>query len=373
MTKIQWTQQTWNPIVGCSVYSSGCTNCYAMKMASRLEAIAHADNARRTDPSHGGKTFDGPLSHYIGTTQRVNGHAVWTGKVNLAPPHTLADPLKRKRPTTYFVNSMSDLFHGGVPDNWITQVFTVMAATPWHTYQVLTKRSRRMRDWLSPDERGGQINASVLANALRSDLFRGPLVEAIKGRTGSITWPLPNVWVGVSCERQQEADERIPHLLTTPAAVRFVSAEPLIGSVNFTRISVGPDTVDALRPRMKLRSDSGSLAGDFGREPRDCLSWIIVGGESGPGARPMALGWAKDIVRQCKSAGVPVFVKQMGANPTNRVGHPCPHIKARKGDDMLEWPEELRVREFPSVSDNAVRGDGNRETDAENKKARRRA
>jgi protein gp37 len=131
MSKIEWTEKTWNPIVGCSIVSPGCTNCYAMKMAARLEAMARAD-ARSTQ-------------HYLGTTQRSKAGPVWTGKVALAPERILLEPLSRKKPTTYFVNSMGDFFHESVPDAWIDSVFAVMALCPQHTFQVLTKRSARMR------------------------------------------------------------------------------------------------------------------------------------------------------------------------------------------------------------------------------------
>src|SRR5690606_30332819 len=131
MTKIEWTERSWNPIVGCSIVSPGCTNCYAMQMAARIE---------RMSPK---------LEHYRGLTKKVNGNVVWTGKVNLAPEKTLLEPLSWKKPRTVFVNSMSDLFHEDVPDEWITSVFVVMMVAHEHTLQILTKRSRRMREWMT--------------------------------------------------------------------------------------------------------------------------------------------------------------------------------------------------------------------------------
>lgn len=218
-TKISWTNETWNPIVGCSLASPGCTNCYAMNMAWRQE--------------HGFKT-----PHYAGTTKKVNGNAVWTGKIAMAPDSTLTKPLKRRKPTMYFVNSMSDLFHEDVPDEWIDRVFAVMALCPQHTFQVLTKRADRMRNYLS----SGRATAVGMA-AL--ELVCQSLAENEKSRVGSgiiLTgdiahlkdWPLPNVWLGVSAEDQRRADERIPVLLDTPAAVRFVSIEPQLEHIDLS-------------------------------------------------------------------------------------------------------------------------------------------
>lgn len=306
MSNIEWTEATWNPIVGCSIVSPGCTNCYAMRMAARLEAVAEAGIARRTDPHHGGKTFDAPTAHYIGTTRRVNGNAVWTGKVALAPEHVLTAPLRRRKPTVYFVNSMGDLFHEDVPDEWIDRVFAVMALSPQHTFQVLTKRSARMREYINEphrestaDEAADNLIANNFGTAPPSQRPRSPFFGGVNN------WPLPNVWLGVSAERQQEADARIPDLLATPAAVRFVSAEPLLGPVDFTRIAYGPGVINAL---------NGYFHGGGGRsEPEQHrLDWIIVGGESGPGARPMHPDWARSIRDQCVTSGVPFFFKQWG-------------------------------------------------------------
>lgn len=279
MTKIEWTEATWNPIVGCSIVSPGCTNCYAMKMAARLEAMAGDgldDNGYAVRGTH-------PLDHYRGTTHRVNGNSVWTGKVGRAPLSGFRKPFDVKRSTTFFVCSMSDLFGENVPEEWIADVFTVMAQCPQHTFQVLTKRADRMRAILSDAEfiEGIRSNLKIIDN---------PDDPPWK-------WPLPNVWCGTSAERQKEADERIPDLLATPAAVRFVSAEPLLGPINFT--SIARKTGEGLmRP----------LDGRF-----RTLDWIIVGGESGPGARPMHPDWARSIRAQCAATGVPFFFKQWGS------------------------------------------------------------
>jgi len=251
-TGIEWTDATWNPIVGCSVVSPGCTNCYAMKMARRLEIISRKNSA---------------LSHYIGTTQDSKVGAVWTGKVALAPDKLFLKPLSWKQPRRIFVNSMGDLFHESIPDEWIERVFEVMRYAKHHTFQVLTKRAERMRAWVT-----------------RAD--------------PDIPWPLPNVWFGVSIEDQKRADERIPDLLMTPAAVRFVSCEPLLGPID-----IDCSDVDW----MKYPEGNGIVGA------RLKIDWVICGGESGPRARPMHPQWVRDLRDQCELAKVPLFFKQWGA------------------------------------------------------------
>ena len=257
-TSIEWTDKTWNPIVGCSIVSPGCTNCYAMRMAARLEAMGSVMEFREEL----GHSINVAKSHYNGLTQPSKAGAVWTGKVARAPEHILTAPWRWKKPCRIFVNSMSDLFHESIPDEWIAEVFAVMEGAPRHTFQVLTKRAARMRRWCS------QWNALV--------------------------YPLPNVWLGVSAEDQTRADERIPDLLATPAAVRFVSAEPLLGQI-----------------KMHERLGDDWLASGLSGE-RKGLDWVIVGGESGKGARPMHPDWARSIRDQCEAAGVPFFFKQWG-------------------------------------------------------------
>jgi protein gp37 len=262
---IEWTEQTWNPIVGCSILSPGCTHCYAMAMAARIEAM-NAE-AREADQVTGKRRRT--AEHYDGTTRKVNGHAVWTGKLALAGDNVLLAPLKRKKPTTYFVNSMGDLFHEDVPYEWIDKVFAVMALCPQHTFQVLTKRAKRMRAYMT---RGGPTLQTI---AEMAPVGRGVM-------TANTDWPLPNVWLGVSAERQQEWDERKEHLRQTPAAVRFASFEPLLGSI----IELDPIS--------------------------DYLHWAIVGGESGPSSRPMHPEWARYLRDACTKARVPFFLKQWG-------------------------------------------------------------
>lgn len=267
----------------------------------------------------------------------------------------LLKPLKRKTPTTYFVNSMSDLFHEDVPDEWIDRVFAVMALCPQHTFQVLTKRAARMRAYFNRVTVPG-YTAEMAAEDDDIDMGAARFALTVQlcgewniGRTWSPPiLPLDNVWLGVSCEDQRRANERIPDLLATPAAVRFVSAEPLLGPVDFTK-----DRLWHASCRLCV-GQGPCAAGGVG------IDWVIVGGESGHGARPMKREWADSIVSQCREANVACFVKQLGAaycDEKNGVAGAL--IKApsevaistrlhhRKGADMAEWPETLCVREMP--------------------------
>jgi protein gp37 len=284
---IEWTEETWNPLAGCSAVSKGCTNCYAAVMTKRLAAMGQAK-------------YSGLLNS--------SGH--FNGKINFDEA-ALSIPLKRKKPTTYFVNSMSDLFHEAVPFEFIDRVFAVMALCPQHTFQVLTKRPERMAEYL-------------LKHADSEDIAWHANVEILKlGHGGGrVKWPLPNVWLGTSVEDQAAADARIPHLLRCPAAVRFLSCEPLLGPVDLTRVSLGSS---------KVAKDSGPLSGytvDFKLNaltgaPKTgipAVDWVICGGESGADARPMHPDWARGLRDQCEAAGVPFFFKQWGGwSPLARV------------------------------------------------------
>lgn len=291
-SKIEWTDATWNPIVGCSVKSPGCANCYAMPMAARIERM-------------------GTAPHYAGTTTASKAGPVYNGHVARAPESILTKPLHWRKPRKIFVNSMGDLFHENVPDDWIARVFAVMALAPQHTFQVLTKRADRMRDYAELAHRCGEHWLAGLPDA------------------PAATWPLPNVWLGVSAEDQRRADERIPHLLATPAAVRFVSLEPLLGPVDLRKIEPDGDSeVDALNAPLwqdEIENWRGSTD-DWEEEFLEWyglsampapgpmyrpLDWVIVGGESGPGARPMHPDWARSLRDQCVTAGVAFFMKQM--------------------------------------------------------------
>lgn len=301
-TPIQWTHATWNPVVGCSVVSPGCANCYAMKMAARLDRMGQ--------------------ERYAGLTRTSKAGAVWTGKLALAPEHTLTQPLRWSRPRLIFVNSMSDLFHESVPDGWIDEVFAVMALAPQHTFQLLTKRSTRMREYCSDPAVGRRIGEAVCEQWGTRQSTRVVLIAPGQDENAAPpgprvylgAWPLPNVWPGVSAEDQTRADERVPDLLATPAAVRFVSAEPLLGRIDFRDyLKIGACRGCGFR---------GSMGDAFPRRDAQCpacgvisttLDWIIVGGESGPGARPMHPAWARSIRDQCAAAGVAFFFKQWGA------------------------------------------------------------
>lgn len=335
-TRIEWTDTTWNPVRGCSRVSAGCQNCYAERQAIRQIK-----------------------SGYAGLIQRTSHGPAWTGEVRLVP-ELLDAPLRWRKPRRIFVNSMSDLFHERLPDEAILQVFDVMrqCANGWtgqiggklgqlvpaHTFQILTKRPARMLDFcrrLRFD--GTAVRSMFLADDPSDRRFRPTL---------------PNVWLGVSVENQATADERLPLLMLTPTRMRFVSYEPALGPVDFrpfvTRLAIvrcprcGYSTN---RLHEEKCPNDGTILG-----PDVALDWLIVGGESGPGARPCHVAWIRSAVEECKAAGVPCFVKQLGANvlcewsefpgwdqETN--GYP---IRDRKGGDPAEWPAYLRVREMPA-------------------------
>jgi protein gp37 len=300
-TKIEWTDETWNPIVGCVIVSRGCTNCYAMKVA--------------------GARLDGnpATPHYAGTTAKSKAGPVWTGKVAQASQATLLKPLTWKKPRRVFVNSMGDLFAENVPTNWIDQVFAIMALAPQHQFQVLTKRPERMRDYVA-DPNGPRRVARVCI-----DLFLDQKVKATNDwpvqsvgdiddpEDVRIKWPLPNAWLGVSVEDQATADARIPHLLSTPAAIRWISAEPLLGPVDLTALSLNrPDGIFPTGLPHEVNALHGISAVDGISTSCPTLDWVVVGGESGPGARPMHPDWARSLRDQCAAAGVPYFFKQWG-------------------------------------------------------------
>lgn len=222
-TGIEWTEVTWNPVTGCDRVSPGCDHCYALTLAGRLKAMGAGKYQRDGDPRTSGPGF--------GVTMHVD---------------ALEIPLRWHAPRRVFVNSMSDLFHQDVTDEFIARVFAVMAATPQHTYQILTKRHGRLRNLLSDGR-------------WRDRIFEPAVDERAPGLAFERPWPLPNVWMGVSVETQQWADIRIPALLRTPAAVHFLSCEPLLGPV-----TLNPEWLEPGWPR---------------------VAWVIVGGESGPGHR----------------------------------------------------------------------------------------
>lgn len=292
-SNIEWTDATWNPVTGCTKVSQGCKNCYAEGVANRFWAKQYP-------------LVDGRPRRFTD----VQFH-----------PERLDEPLKWKKPRRVFVNSMSDLFHESLSGHEIAQVFGRMHHANKHTYQVLTKRPERMLRW---------------TKWFNEEWLRG---------FNAFPREYQHVWLGVSVEDQQTADDRIPLLLQTPAAVRFVSYEPALGPVDFKGL-IQRRCVSPSHPFPFLcdRSDH-DLRG---------IDWIIVGGESGPGARPCDVAWIESTITQCKAAGVACFVKQLGAQPYDSTvgireadrwavrGH-----RSRKGGIPEEWPEDLRVREFP--------------------------
>lgn len=275
---IEWTDATWNPIGGCTRVDEGCRNCYAEIMAARFSG-------------HGPGQWGEGLARIVRSANGSVDHR-WTGQMRLNES-VLDRPLRWRKPRRIFVNSTSDLFHESVPDEWIDRVFAVMALCPQHTFQVLTKRAARMREYLTRNAVNDQI---MMASIPHPSLLDGTEEELCNLITG-VAWPLPNVWLGTSIHDQAIADLRIPHLLASPAAVRFVSAEPLLGPVD-----IGAPV------RFALFSGKIVPIGD-GTKP---LSWVIVGGESGPGARPMHIDWVRSLRDQCVSAGVAFFFKQWG-------------------------------------------------------------
>lgn len=265
---IEWTGSTWNPLTGCTPVSAGCKNCYAAKMTKRLAAMGQAK-------------YQGLL----------NSAGQFNGKINF-DDDALSIPLKRRKPTTWFVNSMSDLFHEAVSFEFVDQVFSVMALCPQHTFQVLTKRPERMREYV-----GGDPIARGYLVGKATDKFGGlPTTKGFFGAESRWQWPFANVWLGTSVENQSVL-HRIDELRGCPAVVRFLSLEPLLE--------------------------------DLGAINLEGIDWVICGGESGSGARPMHPDWARELRDQCVAAGVPFFMKQM--------------------DKKQPIPDDLMIRQFPEV------------------------
>ena len=350
---IEWTDATWNPVRGCTKVSPGCKHCYAETFAERWRG--------------------------------VKGHPYEQGFDLRLVPEKLAEPLTWRKPRRVFVNSMSDLFHEDVPDSFIMRVWLTMARTPQHTYQVLTKRAERMSAWVKrwcdvaetdnePKMARGPAAVRAAHKSGRARMF-AEVLDAMGEPPPGCAFPtydwmegprwlpgvLPNVWLGVSVEGSQYLT-RLDDLAETPAAIRWVSLEPLLTGVN-------------IRPWLgtECMHEDGYVEPETNAHIcRRCdeqanLDWVVIGGESGPGARPFDLTWARRIVVDCKAAGVPVFVKQLGARPMQSqeaalvaaglYPDDCgpsgrrPErmlLEDRKGGEPAEWPEDLRVREWPS-------------------------
>lgn len=312
-TSIEWTRgddgtagKTWNPTTGCDRISAGCDNCYALTMARRLKGMGQAK-------------------------YQNDGHPVTSGPgfALTVHPDTLTEPLRWTKPRRVFVNSMSDLFHARVPREFLAQVFAVMADTPQHTYQILTKRPERAARILTglctcgnghpPGEHFR--SAMEWAATSHSPTYVPGLEHGIYHRSG---WPLPNVWIGTSIE-SNDYRRRADHLRATPAAVRFISAEPLLGPLD----------------ELSLRD----------------IDWLIIGGESGAGARPLEGWWVDDLIHAARLAGTAPFVKQMGSvwarNTTS--GDRTVHAWGdTKGGFPAHWPAQLRVREYPQTTEAAA-------------------
>ena len=362
-TSIEWTDFSVNPIrarrkgstatkggyasgVGhyCEKMSPGCRNCYASTLQPR---------------------FGLPLFQ----EQRNGDTEVFFDASKLE------EVLRLKKPARIFWCDMTDMFGRWVPNEWIAACFGVMAATPHLTHQVLTKRADRLPEWFAWAEKRGEDGAAMFGDdpldwRIRQMIHvaarrQGADLNADRHQNHGGPWPLPNVHLGVSVENQGTADERIPRLLSCPAAIRWISAEPLLEAVDLERIDA---------TKAGWRSVNGtpeptaiSAFGKWQDEPvrarlQNGIDWVVVGGESGPGARPFNIDWARALVGQCRAADVPAFVKQLGSAPTwdpdraddwwkgphvDRLG--APRFADKKGGDMAEWPVDLRVREFPRV------------------------
>lgn len=297
---ISWTEATWNPIVGCSIVSPGCTNCYAMQQAARITRM-------------------NPASHYEGTTKEVNGNYVWTGVLKQAPDHIATAPLRWKKPRLIFVNSMSDLFHESIPDEWIDRVMAVMTISQQHTFQVLTKRPQRMRSYLS----------AITKERIQKMAYELSHCVQYEGRW-LFDLPLPNVWFGVSAEDQTRFNERQDDLINTPAAVRFVSYEPALGNIDICE-AVG------MWWNQTMNSWEGSHSRPINRDKwgGKKIDWIIYGGESGPDFRPDQVRWAEGMMEQCKAAGIAFYYKQDSGLRSGKQGRASAGLWA-----MKEFPQD---------------------------------
>jgi len=310
-TDISWTHRpgtvgrSWNPGQGCSRKSEGCRNCYAEKMAARFAE----------------KGWSQGLINL--RTRR------WNGTVRLAK-HKLAEPLGWRKPATVFVNSMTDMFHENYSNEEIAAVFGIMAATPQHVYQMLTKRAQRMREWFEwvaaqhiGDQlmRGAAVCTEHAATILRDESEELQVFSQASWLAHPMPWPLSNVWIGVSVEDQAAADERIPELVRTPAAIRFLSCEPLLGHL-------------AIAKWMRKNSQ----APDVWTPP---LDWVIAGCESGHGARACSIDWLRKIRDQCARADVAFFLKQAvdsSNNADDRVAISIGDGSRQKGGNLIELP-----------------------------------
>lgn len=351
-TSIAWTDWTWSPVIGCSRVSPGCQHCYA----ERLVAVLMSRNPKL------------PMYHGLASV-RASGEPQWSGEVRFLPER-LAEPLSWRKPRKVFVCDMSDLFHDGVANEQIAAVFGVMAATPHITYQILTKRPERMARffaWLDDEAKGSgapprAVRCGIAAANFGADVDYLGLPDA---------WPLPNLWVGTTVEDQKRANERIPHLLRVPARVRFLSCEPLLEQVDLDPPTcptcgghdevIGDDDATGFCREHGDEMAFGTWLDPCADEKQAGINWVICGGESGADARTFDVEWARFMRHQCSMAGVSLFVKQLGARPVDSAmrvpenlhglaqAPMALQLRDRAGGVPAEWPEDLRVQQFPEV------------------------
>lgn len=278
-SKIEWCEATWNPIYGCTPISPGCENCYAKAWHNRFKGGDFSINLR---------------------------------------PDKLMEPLKNKKPTRYFVGAMTDIFHEDVPDGVLDEMFAIMALTSWHTFMVLTKRPERMKAYFNSEK--------ILKNiTFRSCLlFKQGFIEeenCLCHKLIERMFPFPNVWLGVTAENQEMAEKRIPILLKTPAAHRFVSVEPMLGAV----------WLENFFPQIVQEDNEGYV-----EVTTRGVDWVICGGESGRNARPVDPDWVLDLRYQCAEAEVPFFFKQWGGKNKAKSG------RLIDGVEVMEYPEGMK-------------------------------
>ncbi|GAA4328369.1 phage Gp37/Gp68 family protein [Flaviaesturariibacter amylovorans] len=360
-SSIEWTGKTWNFLIGCDKVSAGCKNCYAI----------HTAWIRLHNPLMAG-IFDGTVE------KTASGARNWTGQINVIEDRMLL-PFSWKKPDFVFVNSMSDLFHESVPDAVLDRAFAVMALTD-HTYQVLTKRAKRMEAYFAKPCTIANI-MHEMDKVLFGKKSGAILKKAFHAKAQMLEGgAIPNVWLGVSVEDQKAADARIPHLLRTPAAVRFLSCEPLLGPVDVSRW---------LKIDWQCSGCRGYFGGDYNEACPDCgrtgywcgshkfnarkmpegrlfpyqagiaIDWVICGGESGPGARPMHPDWARTLRDQCAAAGVDFFFKQWGnwAERDFRAARRKHTFTAHPGQaycDMYNVGKKVAGRRLDGVEHNAM-------------------
>lgn len=308
VTKIQWTDRTWNPVVGCQKNSPECDNCYAAELAQ---------SARMQQ-----------FSQY---------QQVWGWDKAVFAYSQLLKPLTWKTPSMIFL-SMGDLFFHTIDDEELDRIFAVCALTPHHTYQFLTKFPIRMQKYFHQQARNRIRMMAV--DIGRKQQLKPENYEPYENC--DFDWPLPNVWLGTSVGLQNSVDHKVSYLQKTHAAVKFLSCEPLLEAVD-------------LRKYLGLCSGCQSCLTGNHQLSKSSIDWVIVGGESGNKARPCHINWIRSIVAQCQQAGVPVFVKQLGAVPIESTRYLEGiannnfqlKLKDRKGGDISEFPEDLRIREFP--------------------------